>query len=255
MPAQNQFKHWLEHRERRWGSWLMSGAPSTAEALGYAGFDFLVVDMEHVPLETPQAIELLRALSATPAQPVVRLAWNDQLLVKKALDIGAQTLMFPFVETAQQAQQAVQATRYPPEGTRGVAAVHRASHYGNDGDYLKLANQQIGVIVQIESLTAIDNLEDIASIQGVDALFIGPGDLAAALGHIGQIAAPAVQETLKALVQRIHRSGKPCGCVAPNAQMAKQFQEYGFDFIAISSDVGFLLRQAKETLSTVKNTQ
>ncbi len=173
--------------------------------------------------------------------------------MKKTLDIGAQTLMFPFIETAAEAEQAVRSTRYAPAGTRGVAAVHRASLYGNDAEYLAKANDEIAVIIQIESLKGIENLEAIAAVDGVDALFIGPGDLAASLGYIGQIAAPIVQQTLKSLVERTHKAGKPCGCVAPTPQMALQFKEYGFDFIAISSDLGLMLRQAKESLSIVKN--
>ncbi len=253
MPAQNVFKQWLQHSNTRWGSWLMSAAPSTAEALGHGGFDFLVLDMEHVPVETSDAIHILRALAAAPAQPIVRLVWNDPIIVKKTLDIGAQTLMFPFIETAAEAEQAVRSTRYAPAGTRGVAAVHRASLYGNDAEYLAKANDEIAVIIQIESLKGIENLEAIAAVDGVDALFIGPGDLAASLGYIGQIAAPIVQQTLKSLVERTHKAGKPCGCVAPTPQMALQFKEYGFDFIAISSDLGLMLRQAKESLSIVKN--
>lgn len=252
MPTANLFKQWLAEPTPRWGSWLMSAAPSTAESLGYAGFDFLVVDMEHVPVETPEVIHILRTLAATPAQPVVRLVWNDPVIVKKALDIGAQTLMFPFIESAQEAELAVRATRYPPAGTRGVAAVHRASHYGNDSTYLARANDHIATIIQIESLAGIANLEEIAAVDGVDALFIGPGDLAASLGYIGQIASPVVQDALKELVVRSHKAGKPCGCVAPTPQMALQFKEYGFDFIAISSDLGFMLRQAKESLDVVR---
>lgn len=252
MTVPNLFKQWLHQPTTRWGSWLMSAAPSTTEALGYSGFDFLVLDMEHVPIDTGDAIHHLRTLAATPAQAIVRLAWNDPVLVKKALDIGAQTLMFPFIETEEQARQAVASTRYPPAGTRGVAAMHRASRYGSIPDYLAQANTEIAVILQIESLEGIRNLDAIAHVDGVDGLFIGPGDLAAGLGYIGQITAPEVQSRLQELITVIHRAGKPGGCVAPTSHMAHQFQLYGFDFIAISSDLGFMMTQAKEALNQVR---
>ena len=132
----NPFKRALHDHRTILGTWLMSGAPSTAEALGCAGFDFLVVDMEHVPVDTPQMIELLRTVAGTPAAPVVRLPWNDMVMIKRALDGGAQSLMMPFVQSADEARRAVACTRYPPDGIRGVAGVHRASRYGTIPGYL-----------------------------------------------------------------------------------------------------------------------
>ena len=129
----------------------MAAAPATAEAMGYSGFDFLVVDMEHVPIEVSDLAHILRAIGCTPADAVVRLAWNDQVLVKRVLDAGAQTIMVPFVQTAEEARQAVSFAKYPPEGVRGVAAVHRGSRFGRAADYLKRANDQVAVIVQLET--------------------------------------------------------------------------------------------------------
>ena len=147
----NAFKHALVEGRTQFGTWLMSAAPSTAEAMGCAGFDFLVVDMEHVPVDTPQLVEILRAVAGTPAAAVTRLPWNDTVMVKRALDGGAQTLMFPFVQDEHEAQRAVAATRYPPAGVRGAAAVHRASRYGNVVDYLRRAADELCVVVQLET--------------------------------------------------------------------------------------------------------
>src|SRR3954469_4992211 len=141
MTLTNNFKTWLASRERRpLGTWLMASAPSTAEALGYVGFDFLVVDMEHTPIEVSDMAQILRAIGCTPADAVVRLAWNDQVLVKRVLDAGAQTIMLPFVQTVDEARAAVSFAKYPPHGVRGVAAVHRGSRFGRAVDYLKRAN-------------------------------------------------------------------------------------------------------------------
>src|SRR5512134_167754 len=135
----NAFKHAIAAGTPQHGVWLMSAAPSTAEALGCVGFDFVVVDMEHVPIDTPQMIEILRAVAGTPASPIVRIPWNDLVMVKRALDAGAQSLMFPFVQDEHEAARAVAATRYPPEGIRGAAGVHRASRYGTIPNYFRLA--------------------------------------------------------------------------------------------------------------------
>lgn len=235
-----------------WGSWLMAATPTTAEALGHAGFDFLVVDLEHVPVETPQAIEILRALAATGAEPVVRLAANDKVLIKKALDIGARSLMLPFVQSAEEARAAVSASFYPPRGERGVAAMHRASHYGSKPGYFADADQSLTLIAQIETAQAVARIDEIAAVDGIDALFVGPGDLAASLGHLGEIAAPTVQEALRQIASRCNVLGKSCGTVAPNVDLALKCVGYGYDFVAIASDLGFMMGAARSALNAVR---
>ncbi|MDR3522137.1 MAG: aldolase/citrate lyase family protein [Acidocella sp.] len=233
------------------GTWLMSGAPATAEALGHAGFDFLVVDMEHVPVDAPQAIEHLRAIGNTPAVPVVRIPWNDPIWIKRVMDAGAETLMVPFVQNAVQAEAAAQSMRYPPVGRRGVAAMHRASHYGADRTYLKTANDCAFLIVQLETPEAIANLPAIAKVPGVDALFIGPGDLSAAMGHIGEVGHADVQKALAAAVAPARAAGLPIGILAPNLDFAKQFIGYGYNFVAVASDLAMLTGRAAEILSAL----
>ena len=236
------------------GTWLMSGAAATAEALGHAGFDFLVLDLEHVPLDAPQAIEHLRAIGNTPAAPVVRLPANDIVWIKRLLDAGAGTIMVPFVQNAAQARIAAAATRYPPEGIRGVAAVHRASRYGADTTYLKTANANSFLILQLETPEAVAAAPEIAAVPGVDALFLGPGDLSAAMGHMGDIGHPEVQAKIEEAAKAARAAGKPIGIVGPNPEMVQRFIGYGYNFTAISSDIGMMTRQAAAFLSTLRGT-
>lgn len=234
------------------GTWLMSAAPATAEALGCAGYDFLVVDMEHVPIDTPQMIEILRTIAGTPAQAVVRLAWNDMVMVKRALDAGAQTLLFPFVQNAEEARRAVSYSLYPPAGIRGVAAMHRGSRYGAVNDYLGRANGEVCVAVQIETLAALERLEEIAAVPGVDSIFVGPGDLSASMGHLGNIAHADVQQKLAQAAAACRRVGKPVGIVGPNPEMVGRFVEYGYTWVAVASDVAMMMTRAREYLATLR---
>jgi 2-keto-3-deoxy-L-rhamnonate aldolase RhmA len=236
----------------------MSGAASTAEAMGCIGFEWLVVDMEHVPIDYRDAYNILQAIAGTPAVPVVRLAWNDQVLVKRALDIGAQTLMFPFVQNADEARRAVASTRYPQPGEtvpglRGYAAMHRASRYGTVPDYGARANAAIVRLIQLETPAAIEQLEAIAEVDGVDALFIGPGDLSAAMGLIGNMAHPELQAALKSCAERARAVGKPIGIVGPTPEMVQRFIDYGYDYVAVASDMGMMMRQAQTFLTAMKS--
>lgn len=252
----NPFKRWLRGEGPRppLGTWLMSGAPSTAEAMGFCGFDFLVVDMEHVPVDVPQTIGLLRTIAGTPAVPLVRLPWNEQVMVKRVLDAGAQTLMLPFIQNGEEARRAVACTRYPPDGVRGVAAVHRASRFGRAEGYLKRANAEICVILQLETPEAVARLPEIAAVPGVDALFVGPGDLSAAMGHLGDIANDEVQRALESAAEAAHAHGKPVGIVGPNPVMVRRFLDYGYDFAAIASDMAMMVARAGELLGALRPT-
>jgi len=236
------------------GTWLMAASPTTAEALSYSGFDFLVVDMEHVPIEFSDLAHILRAISCGGAKPVVRLAWNDPVLVKRALDAGAQSLMLPFIQNAKQAKAAADSMRYPPHGSRGVAGVHRGSHYGTIPGYLQSANEFVSTIVQLETPQAIENLPEIAAVEGIDALFVGPGDLSASMGYIGQIDHQQVQGLIEKAAIEAHRSGKPIGIVGPNPDMVKRFMDYGYDFVAIASDIAMMTGRAGEWLAKLHDT-
>jgi 4-hydroxy-2-oxoheptanedioate aldolase len=251
MPI-NRFKRAITSGSTQYGVWLVSGAPATAEALGSAGFDFMVVDTEHTPIDPPQVAEILRTIAGTPASAIVRPAWNDMVLIKRLLDIGAQSLLIPFVQNAEEAKRAVAFTRYPPDGVRGVAAVHRGSRYGNVPNYAKTAAAELCVIVQVETQAALEQLPAIAAVPGIDSLFIGPADLAASMGHLGDFNHAAVQEKLKQGAEMCRKLGKPVGIVGPNPEMVVRYLEYGFSWVAINSDIGMMVGRATEWLGKVK---
>ena len=250
----NQFKRALASARTPIGAWLVSAAPSTAEALGCIGFDFLVVDMEHTPIDMQQLVAILQTIAGTPAQAIVRPPWNDMVMVKRVLDAGAQSLLLPFVQNADEAKRAVAFTRYPPAGVRGVAAAHRGSRYGTVPNYIQHAHEEICVIVQIETPAAFAQLEAIAAVPGVDSIFIGPNDLAASMGHPGDMGNPAVQDKLRAGAQACKRLGKPCGIVGANPEAVGKFLDYGFSWVAVGSDLAMMASRAQEFLSTVRKT-
>ena len=248
----NQFKKAIQQRRMIYGTWLVSGSPAAAEALGSAGYDFLVVDTEHTPIETTQAAEIMRTIAGTGASSVVRPAWNDMVLVKRMLDSGAQTLLLPFVQNADEARRAVAFTRYPPDGVRGIAGVHRGSRYGTVPNYLKNAASELCVIVQIETPTALGNLAAIAAVPGVDSIFVGPGDLSASMGFLGDMGNQAVQDVLRSAAQQCHAAGKPVGIVGPTPEAVAKYIEYGYTWVAIASDMGLMVGRAQEWLGKMK---
>ena len=234
------------------GTWFMSAAPAVAEALGHCGFDFLVIDMEHSPIDIAEAIALMRSVAGTPAESIVRVAWNDQVRVKHVLDAGARSVMFPFVQTPEEAAAAVKYTRYPPAGSRGMAAMHRGSHFGQTKDYLRNASDDIAVIIQLETPSAIEQLPAIAAVPGVDSLFIGPGDLSAAMGRIGDLAHPEVQALVAKAAKDARALNKPIGIVGPNPDMVGRYIDYGYTWVAVSSDLGMVTGRAVDWISTIR---
>lgn len=235
------------------GTWIMSASPIVGEAMGYAGFDWGVVDMEHTPLDMMEIVHMLQALSATKLVPIVRVPWNDTVGIKRVLDAGATTLLVPFIQNADEARAAVAATRYPPAGRRGMAGMSRASKFGTTPNYLTTANQQMAVVVQLETAEAIGQLEDIARVDGVDALFIGPGDLSATMGYAGQLTHPEVLALTAQAVARAKALGMPIGTVGGTPEVVARYRAMGFDFVAIASDLGLLMRSAQAALATLRN--
>jgi 2-dehydro-3-deoxyglucarate aldolase/4-hydroxy-2-oxoheptanedioate aldolase len=248
----NSFKRALHAGRPLFGVWLMSGAASTAEAMGCAGFDFVVVDTEHVPVDAPQMIDLLRAVAGTPAPAVVRLPWNDIVLVKRALDAGAQTVMLPFVQNADEAARAVAYTRYPPEGVRGVAGVHRANRYSTVPGYFHAAAAELCVAVQIETAAALEALPAIAAVPGIDTIFIGPNDLAASMGLLGDMGHPRVKDALRHAARMCQAAGMPCGIIGGTPETVGMYVDYGYTWIAIGSDMGFMVGRAQEWLGKAR---
>jgi 2-keto-3-deoxy-L-rhamnonate aldolase RhmA len=233
------------------GTWVMSASPLVAEAMGHAGFDWCVIDMEHTPLDMMEVVHLLQAVAGTRMAPAVRVPWNDTVTIKRVMDAGATSLLVPFVQTAEQARQAVAATRYPPEGIRGMAGMSRASAFGTLPNYLTTANQGVCVILQLETPQAVAALEEIAAVPGVDAIFLGPGDLSAAMGHVGQPAHPEVFALMQEAATRCRKLGMPVGTVGGKPELVQRYQEAGFDFVAIASDLGLLMQSAQAALAAL----
>lgn len=235
------------------GAWLMMDSPVSAEAMSFAGFDFLVVDMEHSAADVAGARGQLQAIAGAPACTVlVRLPGGDPVTVKKVLDIGAQTLMFPMIHSVKDARAAVAATRYPPLGIRGVAAMHRASRYGAVDGYLGRAAGEVSIIAQIETVRGVEAAFDIASVDGVDALFVGPADLSADLGLLGQIAHPSVYTHADRVIDAARRAGKAVGALAADEAIAARYLGAGCSFIAIGSDLGFMMQRARAVVDAVR---
>jgi len=260
-PSRNAFRDALTRtadstmRAHPLGTWLMSGAASTAEALGHAGFDWLLIDMEHAPLEFTDVLHMLQAVECGGAASIVRLARNDATLAKRALDMGAATLMFPYVQSPEEARAAVASIKFPPLGTRGFAAMHRASRYGTWSEFGKRANEATACIVQLETPEAITRLEEIAAVPGVDALFVGPGDLSAAMGKIGNLADADVRAALADCARRANAIGMPIGIVGPTPEMVSEFVAMGYDYVAIASDLGMMMRQAGAFIAALDKVQ
>lgn len=251
MPR-NALKRALLEGRPQIGLWSAFPTHNTVEVLAGAGFDWLLLDTEHAPTELHVIHAQLQAMTGGTASAVVRPAWNDAVLLKRFLDLGVQNFLIPMVQDAAEARRAVAATRYPPEGIRGVAVAIRANRFGRVKDYAHLANDQICVQVQIETRMALDNLEAIAAVPGVDGLFIGPSDLAADLGHLGNSNHPEVRAAIDAAIQRIRKSGKAAGILAPIEADARHWLELGATFVAVGSDVGILARQSEALAAKYK---
>ena len=233
------------------GTWIMSASPIVAEAIGHAGFAWGVVDMEHTPLDMMDVVHLLQAIGNTKMLPVVRVPWNDTVTIKRVLDAGAKTLLVPFVQNADEAARAVAAMRYPPEGIRGMAGMSRASHFGTLNNYVKVANQSMGTIVQLETPDAMSQLEAIAAVPGVDALFLGPADLSASMGLVGALTHPDVMKVMANAVRRCKAVGKPVGTVGGSPEVVAQYRAMGFDYVAIGSDLGILMKGAQAAVKAL----
>jgi 4-hydroxy-2-oxoheptanedioate aldolase len=240
----NTFKHNLAAGKLQIGLWSSLCSNIAAEIIGDSGYDWILLDTEHSPNEIPDLVGQLQGMQASPTTPIIRPAWNDAVLIKRCLDIGAQSLLLPYVQNAEEARAAVAATRYPPHGIRGVSVAARASRYGRTPGYLTKANDEICVLVQVETRQAMGELEAIAEVPGVDGVFIGPSDLAASLGHVGNPQHPDVQKAIKNAVERLTAVGKPAGMLTGNEEEAKRYIDWGYKFVAIGSDVGLLAKHA-----------
>jgi len=241
----NAFKHALAAGELQIGLWSTLGSTVGADILGDCGFDWILLDTEHSPNELPDLLAQMQALGRSATTPIVRPAWNDTVLIKRILDIGAQSVLLPYVQNADEAAQAVAATRYPPAGVRGVTGSGRASRYGRVQGYLQKADSEICVLTQVETVPALAELDRIAMVDGVDGVFIGPADLAASMGHVGQPGHDDVQAAIKDAIGRLKAAGKPGGILTPSADEAKRYIDWGFTFVAVGIDLLILSKGAE----------
>jgi len=242
----NAFKHALAKGERQVGLWSGLASPIAAEILAGAGFDWIVIDGEHGPNDITTLLPQLQAMRGGTAEPVFRVPWNDMVILKRALDVGARSLLIPFVQNVEEARRAVAATRYPPLGIRGVSVTPRANDYGRVENYHKNAHLDTCVLVQLETRAALKEIEAIAAIDGVDGIFIGPSDLAADFGHLGNPRHPDVQAALKDAATRIRAAEKSAGMLTGNLDDVEPLIAMGFNFTAVGSDVGILARGAEQ---------
>ncbi|MDQ1213748.1 2-dehydro-3-deoxyglucarate aldolase [Pantoea vagans] len=243
----NGFRRRLLAGETLIGSWCALASPISTEILGLAGFDWLVLDGEHAPNDITTFVPQLMALKGSHSAPVVRPPCNEPVIIKRLLDIGFNNFLVPFVETEEEARRAVASTRYPPAGIRGVSVSHRSNMYGTLPDYNQSINDNITVLVQIETRQAVDHIDAIAAVDGVDGIFVGPGDLSAALGYLGQPAHPEVLNVIKHIFDRARAAGKPAGILAPVEADARRYLEWGATFVAVGSDLG-VFRSATQAL-------
>jgi 4-hydroxy-2-oxoheptanedioate aldolase len=239
MPAEkNKFKAALQSRLPQIGLWLNMAEALPAELAGHAGFDWLVIDGEHGPNDLRSIMAQLQALSASPSEVVVRPPMGESWMIKQLLDVGVRTLLVPMVDSAEQARQLAEAVRYPPAGKRGMgAAVARVSGFNTITDYVDTADGEICLLVQAETTAAIADLEQIAAVDGIDGIFIGPADLSADMGYRGRFEAPEVQEVIEAAITRIIAAGKPAGILTFSETLNRRYLDLGATFVAVGADV------------------
>jgi 4-hydroxy-2-oxoheptanedioate aldolase len=251
MPR-NTFKQAITSGQRQVGLWSGLASPIVAEIIAGAGFDWIVIDGEHGPNDISTLLPQLQAMRGGTAEPVFRVPWNDMVIIKRAMDVGARTLLIPFVQNVDEALRAVAATRYPPLGIRGVSVAPRANDYGRIQNYHRNAHLDTCVLVQVETRVALREIESIAKVEGVDGIFIGPSDLAADFGQLGNPRQAEVQAALKDAASRIRAAGKAAGILTGNLDDVESLFEMGYNFVAVGSDVGLLARTAEQVAARCK---
>jgi 4-hydroxy-2-oxoheptanedioate aldolase len=236
----NPFKKRLLVGEPLIGVWSSLASHLAAEMISHSDFDWALFDGEHAPNEVAHMVNYLQAMRGSSVAPMVRPAWNDQVLLKRLLDIGFQNFVVPYVQNADEARAAVAATRYPPQGIRGVAMAMRAADYGFATNYVQTANATMCVIVQVETEAAVADLDNICAVRGVDAVFVGPSDLAASLGHLGDSSHKDVQKVIRRVADTCARHGTTSGILARNVKEVEKYLKWGFRFIGATSDTALL---------------
>lgn len=249
----NQFKQRLKQNDPLWGLWLGLPDASCAEIVAGAGFDWLLIDAEHAPFELDTIMRHLQAIAPYDVSAIVRPEEGRTALLKRILDIGAQTLLIPMCDTAKQAKELVQAVKYPPQGIRGLgSSLARAANWNRIPEYLHNANDEICLIVQVETVTAMQNLDEIVNVDGVDAVFIGPSDLSASMGYVGNPDHPDVVAAIERGLATINAAGKAGGLLCINPEKAQHYAEKGAKFVGVGVDTLLLSQGAKQLADKFK---
>ena len=250
MAFENHVKQMLKEGKKTAGAWLQIASPFTAEIMSQAGFDWLMIDMEHGPGDMLSLIAQLQAMKGTKTAALVRVPWNDFVTIKRILDTGVHGLLIPYVNTREEAESAVRACRYPPQGIRGVAGSPRAQGYGqNVQAYLQQANDEVLLITAVETPTAVTNLEDILGVDGVDGIFIGPMDLATNMGHLGDPRHPEVQEAIAEIEGKVLESGKVLSTISGSWEQAQRLYGRGYQMVMLMADGVSLAKLAVEKVA------
>ena len=243
----NAFKRALKGEKPLYGLWLGIPHSSCAEMAAGAGFDWLLIDTEHAPYSVMDVQHHLQAIAPYDVPAIVRPVEGRTAILKQLLDVGTQTFLIPMVDTAEHAEQLVKDLRYPPQGIRGLGtSMARAAHWNGTLDYLHKANEEICLIVQAESTTAIDNLEKIVAVDGVDAVFIGPSDLSASMGHIGNPGHPEVVAAIEKGFATIKAAGKAAGVLAVDPKLAEHYVSLGANFVGVGVDASLLAASVRQ---------
>ncbi|MCY4151258.1 MAG: HpcH/HpaI aldolase/citrate lyase family protein [Aestuariivita sp.] len=250
----NSFKERLAAGEKLFGCWLSLAEPCATEIVSSAGFDWVLIDGEHAPNHIRSMRDQLLAVAGSSSHPIIRIPVGDARLIKQVLDLGVQTLLVPIVESAEQARHLVRACHYPPKGVRGVgAAAARASRYGDIADYIATADEQICLLVQVETCAGIEALDDILAVNGIDGVFIGPADLSTDMGHVGDTYHPEVRATILDAIGRIKQMSKAAGILSTHAEATSLYLDAGAQFVAVALDALLLAESARRVASNWQN--
>ena len=249
---ENTFKRAIQAGQPQLGLWISLCSNYAAESVATAGYDWVLLDMEHSPSDMSTILGQLQAVQGTATVPLVRPYWNDSVLVKRLLDLGAPALLFPMVQNVEEAQAAVAATRYPPQGVRGVALTHRGNSFGRASDYLQRVNDENCVIVQVETKAALAQAGEIAQVDGVDGVFFGPADISADFGKLGTTMEPDVWVEIRKAADQVRAAEKPVGTLVTDPAFAIDLLNNGFSFVACGTDAGLLARGADNLLAAVR---
>jgi 4-hydroxy-2-oxoheptanedioate aldolase len=248
----NHFKAALKANKPQIGLWASIPSSYTAEVIAGAGFDWILLDTEHAPSDIETIVSQLQAVAAYPTTPVVRVPWNDMVMIKRYLDTGVQALLVPQVNTVAEAKDAVAFTRFPPAGLRGVAGSTRSTRFGRIKNYFQRAQEETCLLVQTETKEALGNIEAIAALDGIDGLFIGPADLHASLGYLGERAHKDVMPVIDDAISRIVKTGKAAGILTDSEENARRWLKLGATFVAVGADLGILARGAEALAAKFK---